>query len=130
VSASLTAAVLEQIAATGVKVYGTPPPLATAYPYAVVYFDGGPHSSDREADWRIRRTHAWYTVTVGGTVSQTQAARERVVECMNDWFPTVDNRTVSKVEHDNTQPVRQDPALPDRLVFIATDQWQAVSDPT
>lgn len=128
-SADLPAAVLARETAAPLKAFDGPPPATTVYPYVINYFDGAPHSSEREVDTRIQRDHGWQTVVVGGSTAQVKAARERLVLAMNDWRPDVDGRTVSKVDHVGTQPVRPDPELPDRTIYIATDQWRAVSDP-
>lgn len=128
-SADLPAAVLARIADSPLKVFDTPPPPATVTPYVVVYFDGAPFSSDREADRRVRREHGWSSVVVGGSAGQARAARERLVAALTDWRPVVDGRSFGKVGHDGTQPVRPDTDLPDRVLHIATDQWRATSDP-
>ena len=128
-SATLPDAILERITAAPLKVFDTPPPSTTATPYVVVYFDSGVRSSDREADKRIRRDHGWMTVTVGSSASQTRAAIDRLTSALEDWRPDVTGVTFSKVDHEGTQPTRRDPDMPDRVLFIATDQWRAVSDP-
>ena len=128
-SADLAAAILERLTAAPLKAFDTPPPTSTATPYVVVYFDSGVRSSDREADMRVTREHGWQTVTVGSSASQTRAAIERLTAALEDWSPSVDGVTFSKVEHEGTQPTRRDPDMPDRVLFIATDQWRAVSDP-
>lgn len=128
-SATLPDAILERITASPLKVFDTPPPSTTATPYVVVYFDSGVRSSDREADKRIRRDHGWMTVTVGSSASQTRAAIDRLTSALEDWRPDVTGVTFSKVDHEGTQPTRRDPDMPDRVLFIATDQWRAVSDP-
>ena len=128
-SATLPDAILERITAAPLKVFDTPPPSTTATPYVVVYFDSGVRSSDREADKRIRRDHGWMTVTVGSSATQTRAAIDRLTSALEDWRPDVTGVTFSKVEHEGTQPTRRDPDMPDRVLFIATDQWRAVSDP-
>jgi len=129
VSADLAAAILERLTAAPLKVFDSPPPPTEKYPYVVVYFDSGVRSSDREADKRITRDHGWQTVTVGSTAGQTRAAVDRVTAALEDWRPSVDGVTFSKVDHEGTQPTRPDPELPDRTLYIATDQWRAVSDP-
>lgn len=128
-SADFPAAILERLAVPGINGVDTPPAATTVYPYTVVYFDGAPRSSDREGDVRIRQGHGFQTVTVGKSASQARASRDKVVAALTDWIPIVTGRTVSKIEHDGTQPTRPDPELPDRSLFIATDQWRAVSDP-
>lgn len=128
-SADLPTAILDRLTAAPLKAYDTPPPVTTATPYVIVYFDSGVRSSDREADKRVQRDHGWQTVTVGSSASQARSAVERVTAALEDWTPTVDAVTFSKVDHEGTQPVRRDPDMPDRVLFIATDQWRAVSDP-
>jgi hypothetical protein len=129
VSADLASAILERLTAAPLKAYDTPPPTSTATPYVVVYFDSGVRTSDREADARVTRDHGWQTVTVGSSTAQTRAALERVASALEDWRPSVDGVTFSKVDHEGTQPTRPDPDMPDRVLYIATDQWRAVSDP-
>lgn len=128
-SADLPTAVLERITASPLKVFDSPPTTSTAYPYVVVYFDSAPRSSDRAADKRVRRDHGWQTTVVGSNAAQVRAALERVTAALEDWRPVVDGLSVSKVEHDGSQPTRPDSSLPDRTLYIATDQWRAVSDP-
>lgn len=128
-SADLPTAILERLTAAPLKAYDTPPPVTTATPYVVVYFDSGVRSSDREADVRVQRDRGFQTITVGSSASQARAAVERVTAALEDWTPTVTGVTFSKVDHEGTQPVRLDPEMPDRTLYIATDQWRAVSDP-
>lgn len=104
-------------------------PSSPTYPYAVVYADGGVRSSDREADERVTRTVAWQTTVVGISPGQCRAALDRMTALLEDWRPVVAGRVCSKVEHESSQPVRPDEDLPDRSLFIATDQWRVVSDP-
>ena len=131
-SADFPSAILERLSAPGVNGTDTPPDPTKAnvvYPYTVAYFDGEPRSSEREADVRTTRTHGFQTVTVGRSVAQVRASRDRLVDALTDWAPTVTGRTVSKIEHDGSQVTKPDPDMPDRTLYIATDQWRAVSDP-
>ena len=48
---------------------------------------------------------------------------------LEGWRPVVAGRSFSKVEHLSGLPVRLDDDLPDRDLFIATDQWRVVSNP-
>lgn len=128
-SATLRAAVLERETLANLKAFDTPPPTGTVYPYVINYFDAGIRSSDREADKRVRREHSWQTIVVGSNAAQVAAALDRLTAALEDWRPTVDGFTFTKVEHDGSQPTRPDPALPDRTVYIATDQWRVTSDP-
>lgn len=131
-SADFPAAILERLVGPGVNATDTPPkPTATGvkYPYTVVYFDGAPRSSDRESDERVRQNHGFQTVTVGTSAGQVRQSRERVTDLLTDWVPVVAGRSVSKIDNDGSQPTRPDPDMPDRSLFIATDQWRAVSDP-
>lgn len=127
-SADLPAAILERLTAAPLKAFDSPPPSTTATPYVVVYFDGAPLSSDREADVRVQRDHGFQSVVVGSSAPMVKNARERLVLALSDWRPTVAGRSCGKVDHDGTQPVRPDPAMPDRTLYIATDQWRVVSD--
>lgn len=131
-SAAHVAAVVARIAGTGpqaLAVYDSRPTSA-AYPYVVVYADGGVKSSDREADERITHTQGFQTTVVGSSAAQCRAALDRVTARLENWRPTVTGWTCSKVEHETTQPVRPDESLPDRVVMYATDQWSFVADPT
>ena len=129
-SATLKAAVKERVEASPLKFFGGPPVTTTAYPYVIGYFDGAPRSSDREADEWVQRTHGFQTVVVGSSEAQVDAARERLSVAIEGWRPTVDGRAFSRIENDGSQPTRPDPTMPDRTLYIATDQWRAVSDPT
>jgi hypothetical protein len=131
VSAAHVAAVVARIAGSGAQalnVYDSKP-TSPAYPYVVVYADGGIKSSDREADERVTHTQGWQTTTVGTSVAQCRAALDRVHARLENWTPAVTGWTCSKVEHDSTQPIRPDESLPDRVVYYATDQWSTVADP-
>jgi hypothetical protein len=125
----LVSAILDRLTGANLKAFDTPPPTTTTTPYVVVYFDSGVRTSDRETDQRVQRDHGWQTVTVGSSATQARAAVDRVTGALEDWRPAVDGVTFSKVDHEGTQPVRRDPDMPDRVLFIATDQWRAVSDP-
>ena len=128
-SADLPAAVLERLTGANVKAFDSPPPTTEKYPYVVVYFDSGTRTSDRESDQRVRREHGWQTTAVGNNAAQVRAVLERVTGALEDWRPEIDGRSCSKVDHAGSQPTRPDPAMPDRTLYIATDQWRVVSDP-
>lgn len=131
-SASHVAAIVARIAGTGAQalaVYDSRP-TNPAYPYVVVYADGGVKSSDREADERITHTQGWQTTVVGESARQCRSALDRVHSRLENWRPTVTGWTCSKVEHPTTQPLEPDDSLPDRTVFYATDQWSFTADPT
>lgn len=127
-SAATVAAIIDRIKAQTLRCYDAEPSSPT-YPYVVVYADGGIRSSDREADVRVQQTVGWQTTVVGTSVGQCRAALDRVTAALEDWRPTLPDRTFDKVEHPSSQPVRIDDDLPDRSLFIATDQWRVVSDP-
>lgn len=127
-SASTVAAIVARIKTTGLRCYDAAPSSST-YPYVVVYADAAPRSSDREADVRVQADLGWQTTVVGETPAQCRAALDRVVDALTDWRPTLAGRAFHKVEHLSSQPVRADDDLPDRALYIATDQWRVVSDP-
>lgn len=130
-SAAHVAAIIARIAGTGptaLAVYDSRPSSST-YPYVVVYADGGVKSSDREADERVTHTQGWQTTVVAGSAAQCRAALDRVHARLENWTPTVTGWTCSKVEHEDSQPLKPDESLPDRVVFYATDQWSIVADP-
>jgi len=132
VSASQVAAIVARLASGPggtLRAYDATPANPT-YPYVVVYADGGVKSSDREADIRTSKTLTWQTTVVGASATQCRAALDRVTAALEDYRLTVTGYTASKVDHDSSQPVRPDESLPDRTVFIATDQWSSVFDPT
>ena len=127
-SAATVAAIVDRIKAQTLRCYDAHPSSPT-YPYVVVYADGGVRSSDREADVRVQQAINWQTTVVGESAAQCRAALDRVTAALEDWHPAVAGRSFSKVEHPTSQPVRRDEDLPDRTLFIATDQWRVVSDP-
>jgi hypothetical protein len=129
VSATLADAILDRLTAAPLKAFDSPPPTTTKYPYVIVYFDAGVRSSDRELDTRTQRDHGWQTTVVGSNAAQVRDALDRVTAALEDWRPTVTGVSFTKVEHEGTQPTRPDPEMPDRTLYIATDQWRAVSDP-
>ena len=110
------------------NVYDSAPTTPT-YPYVVVYAGAGIRDSDREADVRVRRTVDFQTTTVGSSPAQCRAALARVVDALEDWTPTVEGRSCSKVEHPVSRPMFKDDTLPDRVVYTAVDQWSTVSNP-
>lgn len=120
---------LERVAASPLKAFDSEPPATTTYPYVVVYFDGGPRTSERETGSLERRTHDFQSVVVGSSAGQVRAARERLCDAVEGWAPTVTGRSCGRVGREGSQLTRPDPELPDRTVFIATDQWRVVSDP-
>lgn len=127
-SAATVAALVARVKSTGLRCYDAEPS-SPAYPYVVVYADGGVRSSDRDADVRVQVDLGWQTTVVGETSAQCRAALDRVTGAFGDWRPDLSDRTFHKVLHEGSQPVRRDPDLPDRSLFIATDQWRVVSDP-
>lgn len=127
-SAEVVGAVVSRIKSQMLRCYDAEPTSAT-YPYVVVYADGGIRSSDREADVRVQVDLGWQTTVVGESSAQCRAALDRVTAALEDWRPVVPGRTFHKVDHEGSQPVRRDADLPDRSLFIATDQWRVVSDP-
>jgi hypothetical protein len=132
VSAAHVAAVVARLkgdASAPLNVYDSRP-ASPAYPYVIVYADGGVKSSDREADERVTHAQGWQTTVVGSSAAQCRAALDRATSRLENWRPTVTGWTCSKVEHESSQPVRPDESLPDRVVFYATDQWSLVADPT
>lgn len=127
-SAATVAAIVERIKSTGLRCYDAEPS-SSRYPYVVVYAEGGIRSSDREADVRVQVDLGWQTTVVGEASAQCRDALDRVTGALSDWRPTVAGRVFHKVAHEGSQPVRRDADLPDRSLFIATDQWRVVSDP-
>ena len=105
-------------------------PTSAATPYVIVYAGAGIKSSDREADERIRHEVPWQTTVVGSSAAQVRAALARVSDRLENWRPDPDGWTCSKVEHEDSQPIKADESLPDRVVFYATDQWSTIADPT
>lgn len=128
-SATLKAAVKERVEASPLPFFGRFPTTTTAYPYVIGYFDGAPRSSDRECDEWVQRDHGFQTIVVGSSETQVDAARERLSAALEGWVPTIDGRTSSRIQNVGTQFTRPDPDMPDRTLYIATDQWRAVSDP-
>lgn len=114
--------------ATALRAYDALP-TSPAYPYVVVYFDGGVAGSDREADERIQKTYTWQTTTVGESAAQCRAALDRVTDRLENWVPVVSGRTCTKVQHEVSRRVTADDELPDRVLFYAVDEWSTVSDP-
>ena len=127
-SADDVALVVARVKASGLRCTDGDATQAT-YPYVVVYADAGIRSSDREADVRVHRSLGWQTTVVGQTAAQCRAALDRLTAALEDWRPTAPGRIFHKVQHEGSQPVRKDDELPDRALFIATDQWRVASDP-
>lgn len=127
-SAAEVAAVASRVAAGGVHTWdgsGVEP----KYPYVLFYAGSDDFTATREADVSLTSFIDFQTVTVGLTPGQCRAALDVLTAQLRDYRPTVAGRSCSKVSHEGSQPVRKDAELPDRVLFIATNQWQVVSDP-
>ena len=105
-------------------------PASPTYPYVIVYADAGVAYADRDTDTLGPRTITFQTTTVGQSAGQCRAALDRAVGALEGWTPVVSGRSCSRMEHPGSQPVRKDDEFPDRVLFIATDQWQFVSEPS
>jgi hypothetical protein len=69
-----------------------------------------------------------YTVhSVGSTPDQAQAVAERVFAQLLDFTPTVPARLCGRLRHAASQPVQQDPDIPN--LYFAVDQFDLTSDP-
>ena len=104
-------------------------PASPTYPYVIVYADGGVAYADRATDSLRSRTITFQTTVVGQSAGQCRAALDRAVAALEGWRPVVSGRACSRMRHEGSQPVRKDDEFPDRVLFIATDQWQFVSEP-
>ena len=127
-SASEVGAIVARLQAAPLNAYDAQP-ASPSYPYVIVYADGGISSADRASDHLTRRDIGWQTTVVGVSAAQCRAALDRAVGALEGWRPVVDGRVCSRVIHEGTQPVRKDDEFPDRVLFIATDQWRVVSEP-
>lgn len=124
-------AILARLAASGLRALETEPAAGTVtYPYVVAYFATPSIGSDRVADVRAQMTLDWQTVVVGARADQCRQALDRLNAALGDWRPAIDGRRFHKVTHEGSQPTRRDPSMPDRTLYIATDQWRVISDPT
>ena len=128
-SAAEVAAIKARIVSGGVAAHDAQPSSPT-YPYAIIYADSGVGTADRESGAMSVRSIGWQTTTVGVSAAQCRAAADRVTASLEGWRPTVAGRSLSRVAHEASQPVRADEDLPDRTLFIATDQWRVVSEPS
>lgn len=128
-SAAEVGVVVARVASVPLNVYDAQPTSTAAYPYVVVYADAGIRSSDRDADVRVTRTVGWQTTVVASSAKQCRLALDALTGALEDWRPSLAGRQFSKVEHTGSQPVRKDDELPDRVLFVATDQWSVVSEP-
>lgn len=126
---TVKAAVRSMVEAAPLKFFDAAPPTTTKTPYVIAYFDGAPRGSEREADALERRDHNFQTVVVGTSIEQVDAARERLADVLEGKRPTVAGRVSSRILRTGSQLTRPDPELADRTLYIATDQWRAVSDP-
>ena len=118
-----------RIAASPLNAYDAQP-ASPAYPYVIVYADSGVAYADRASDSLRSRTITFQTVTVGQSATQCRAAADRMVGALEGWRPAVDSRACSRMAHEGSQPVRKDDSFADRVLFISTDQWSFVSEPT
>ena len=120
------AAVKARLSVSRVNVYLSTP-TAPTYPYVVLYPDSMPRESDRLADGFEAVEGILYTVVVGVTEEQCGACLDRVSTALTGWRPTLAGRLASKIRNVGSQPVRKDDSLPDKSLFIATDQWRVAS---
>lgn len=127
-SAAEVAAVIARLTDSPLWAYDAQPTTPT-YPYVIVYADAGVGYADRSTDSLNARTITWQTTVAGQSAAQCRAALDRAVTALEGWRPTVSGRALSRVVHEGSQPVRKDDEFPDRLLFIATDQWSVVSEP-
>ena len=100
-----------------------------AYPYILTF----PSSTLTEFDLAASRSSldvSWQTTVVGVGREQTIAARDRVAEALRRWRPEVPGWSCHLVEHYDSQPARRDDDVPDRQVWVATDQWHFVATRT
>ena len=101
---------------------------ATRFPYTVVAVDGGRRSTERYAVAPHRSDYTIRTVVVGLSVAQVQAARDRVVAALALRYPpSVAGRVVGRIEHVASLPPTRDLDVPDRSVFVASDNWTFTS---
>lgn len=126
-TASTLAAVLARIESgtdgLGVRAHDAEPDVPT-YPYAVVHMDGGVGVSERESGDLSMRDIGWQTTVVGVTAAQCRAALDRVTAALEGWRVDPADLSCPPVQHPSSQPVRLDTEVPDRSLFIATDQWR------
>lgn len=124
-------AILARLTAAGLRALETEPTgTTTAYPYVVAYFATPLLTADRVADVRAQMVLDWQTVAVGARADQCRQALDRLNAALGDWRPVITGRRFHKVTHEGSQPTRRDPSMPDRNLYIATDQWRVLSDPT
>jgi hypothetical protein len=128
VSSAEVAAIVARLDAAPLNAHDAQP-ASPAYPYVIVYADGGISSADRVTDTLRTRSIGWQTTVVGQSAAQCRLALDRTITALEGWRPTVTGRSCSRVAHEGSQPVRKDDEFPDRLLFIATDQWRVVSEP-
>lgn len=101
---------------------------SSVFPYVLVAVDGGRRSSQR---YTVAPHHADYTVStvaIGLSVRQVSDARARVVNSLALARPDVDGRVVSRVEHAASLPPMRDSDVPDRVIYVASDNWTFWSD--
>lgn len=99
-------------------------PSSPVYPYVVVYMDAGVRRADRESADLSLRDFGWQTTVVGVSAGQCRAAVDRVTAALEGWRMDPGDPSCPRVQHPTSQPVRPDETVPDRSLFIATDQWR------
>lgn len=98
---------------------------STAYPYTVVHIGGPWVTSQSQADDRTQDAYYFQTTVVGVSQEQCDALLERVLAAFRRWRPVMADRVTWKVDKlGDGQPSRRDDDLPDRVLWIATDQWR------
>lgn len=102
---------------------------ATAYPHCIPYGDSDPAQFGRLGGGESERTTWLQTTVVGVSEEQCRALLARVLAALEGWHPTIPERRSYRVAHESSQPVRPNPDLPDKTLWIATDQWVITTVP-
>lgn len=95
--------------------------------YCTVFTDSGYRTVERLAGPSATALFTYTVHSVGSTPDQAQAVAEHVFAQLLDFTPTVAGRLCGRLRHAASQPVQQDPDIPD--LYFCVDEFDVSSDP-
>lgn len=109
-----------------IHVYDGEPPSAAPLPYVVVYASVGRLSSDRLSAVPNVDSPDLQATVVGGSAEACRILGRRVRAVLLGRLPLADRQTW-RGEHLDSQPIRRDDDIQDRVVFYGVDRYRLTS---
>lgn len=118
-------AIRSLLTSAGIAAHLEPPraPSLNAYPYVVIYLDGGERSSERLALAGHRADFVFSTITVGITSASVNIIRAKVLDALTFGLPVVEGRRCSRINHVSSLRTTNDDAVVDRIAYSGADNW-------